>query len=359
MTNTPMKFKTIFVDRAVKQNPEWSDLAKTIAFQYEGASIVGVDSHWKIPQLHNMDPSTWMKTKRDYLVIGVKKTLKQQKNGRSSDYIAASHANGCASGCSYCYVARRKGGSNPLTTFVNVKEIIESIETHQAKLGPKTEPNQCDPDYWTYDIGNNNDCSIDALISPVPVKLVSAFSRMAYAKATFATKTVNEEAWLSVEPRDSNGVPRTRIRYSLMPSRISKLVDVNTSPIDARIESINRLVEHGYEVHVNFSPVIVYDGWKKDWYDLWCKLDKILTPESKKQLKCEVIFLTHSVALHELNMKWHPKGESLIWQPDIQQTKYNKPDVICYNYDLKRELVGRFTNGIRKYLPYCQVRYAF
>lgn len=102
MTNTPMKFKTIFVDRAVKQNPEWSDLAKTIAFQYEGASIVGVDSHWKIPQLHNMDPSTWMKTKRDYLVIGVKKTLKQQKNGRSSDYIAASHANGCASGCSYC-----------------------------------------------------------------------------------------------------------------------------------------------------------------------------------------------------------------------------------------------------------------
>ncbi len=45
-----------------------------------------------------------------------------------------------------------------------------------------------------------------------------------------------------------------------MPERIAKVVDVRTSSITERIEAINDFVQAGYEVHLNFSPVIVYDG---------------------------------------------------------------------------------------------------
>jgi len=354
-----MNFKTIFVDKNVYSKKKWALRADSIIKQYPDATVKSVNSHWQIPQLYNMDPTLWMKTKRDYLVLGIKKTLKQQDNGRSSDYIAVSHANGCLSGCMYCYVARRKGGSNPLTVFLNYEELLGSINEHQKERGPKKTPNQCDPYFNVYDIGNNNDCSLDVKVSPIPLKFIEGFKHMPYAKATFATKTVNEEAWLSIDPRDSNGVTHTRIRYSLMPSELSKQVDINTSPISDRIKSINTLVEAGYEVHVNFSPVVVYDGWEPDWKELWDELNDVLTEQSKQQLKCEVIFLTHSQKVHDLNMEWNPKGESRIWQPQIQQTKYNKPDVICYDYKLKKSLVDRFAKGINKYLPYCTVRYAF
>ena len=82
-------------------------------------------------------------------------------------------------------------------------------------------------------------------------------------------------------------------------------------------------------------------------------------PKAKQQMKAEVIFLTHSSDLHDINMQWNPKGEEYLWTPDIQQTKANKSDVICYKYGFKGENVKAFCSGIKKFIPWCEVRYAF
>ncbi len=34
-----------------------------------------------------------------------------------------------------------------------------------------------------------------------------------------------------------------------------------------------------------------------------------------------MILLTHNADLHEVNLGWHPRGEDLIWRPDLQETK--------------------------------------
>jgi spore photoproduct lyase len=352
-------FKTIYYDLNIGANKKHADKANSIIAKFPNAKVKRVNSHWNIEELNTMDPELWMKIKRDFLVLGIKKDLKPQDNGRSSDYIAASHANGCLSGCTYCYVARRKGSSNPLTIFLNNEELISSLHNHQLKLGKKKVPNQCDPLLWTYDLGNNNDCSIDAMLTSNMEELILAFAKMEHAKATFATKTVNEKAWLSINPLDSNGVTHTRIRYSLMPDKISKLVDINTSPISNRIKSINNLVEAGYEVHVNFSPVILYDKWQIDWKLLFDEINDTLTDKAKSQLKCEVIYLTHDANLHLLNEKWHPEGEKVLWSPENQRIKINKPNVICYDYKIKAEAIESFKRGIAKFLPYCSIRYIF
>lgn len=31
--------------------------------------------------------------------------------------------------------------------------------------------------------------------------------------------------------------------------------------------------------------------------------------------------LTHKEELHEVNLRWHPEGETLLWPPDIQEHK--------------------------------------
>jgi DNA repair photolyase len=351
-----VKFKKIFYEESIDTNPEYKKTAEETLIRFPEAEIIKVKSHNKIKELYEMDPKQWIKAKKDYLVLGIKKDLTHQLNTKSSDYIAASSTTGCIASCQYCYVARNSGGSNVAKAYVNINEIIDSIDKHQKSLGKKTIPNQQDPSLWVYDIGCNNDNSLDALYTNNPIKVIQAFAKMENAKASLATKFVNEEAWLKVDPKG-----KTRIRYSLMPQEISTYVDIRTSKISDRIKSMNNLVEAGYEVHANFSPVIIDGGdqWTKDWKKLWEEMNDTLTQKVKDQLKCEVIFLTHSQKLHELNMEWNPKGEEFLVGQIYQHEKYNKPDVLVYNYEDKKKLVERFKNGINKYIPYCNIRYIF
>jgi DNA repair photolyase len=353
-----MDFRKIYVQEAIDENPLWRARAGDTLARFPGAEVIPVKSHWQIEELFAADPADWMRTKRENLVLGVKSGLRHTLNGRSANFIAASVSNGCLSSCQYCYVSRRKGGSNPLTIFVNVEQIAGSIRRHSNRLGPKLEPDQCDARYWTYDIGCNADLSLDALVCDNPGYLVREFAGdgMPHAKATFATKTVNDDYWLALDPRG-----KTRIRYSLMPQSIARYVDIGTSTISDRIKSADRLVAAGYEVHFNFSPIIIYGGddWRRDWAELWREIDDTLSAETKRQLMCEVFFLTHSEDLHNVNLNWNPKGEEFLWSPANQVPKKTAPGTVVYDYPMRRRELARFTAGLNKYLPYCPVRYSF
>lgn len=331
---------------------------REILARMPNAKRVEVPSHWNIPELHGDENSAkdWNNTKKTVLVLGVKKGLQCRPFYRSCDFVAPSHANGCAMACSYCYVARRKGYANPITAFVNVEEILASIERHASRQGMKLEPTQADPEYWVYELGTNSDCSVDAAISDNVRDLVGLFRELPNAKGTFATKFVNREL-LDYDPRE-----KTRVRFSLMPPETSRLVDVRTSRVEERIVAINDFVEAGYEVNVNFGPVIVKDCWREDYAELFGMLDDTLSPAAKEQLAAEVIFLTHTRELHEVNLRWHPKGEEILWRPNLQEHKTSQASgdrVLRYELNLKRRLVREFRGMLAERLPYCRVRYAF
>ena len=330
---------------------------REILARFPEAERVEVPSHWNIPGLHGNEGlvGDWVKTKREVLVLGVKKSLRCRPNGRSADFIAPSHANGCAMACAYCYVPRRKGFANPITAFVNIEEIMGAVERHAGKQGQKPEPNQVDPDLWVYDVGENGDCSVDTTVSDNVKDLVALFGELPNAKASFATKRVNRDL-LDYDPRG-----KTRVRFSLMPRRIAKVLDVRTSPIPERIRAINSFVEAGYEVHVNFSPVVVYEGWTADYKELFEELDDALSAGARAQLACEVIFLTHNEALHEVNLGWHPKAEGYLWTPGLQEGKVSGTggENVRYRTGKKGKMVRVFREMLAEKLPYCRVRYAF
>jgi spore photoproduct lyase family protein len=255
----------------------------------------------------------------------------------------------------YCYVPRSKGYANPITTFVNIEQIVRYLSRHAARQGPKLEPSQIDPKYWVYDIGEHSDCSLDAAICDNVLDLVSLFRTLPDAKATFATKFVNRDL-LAYDPQR-----KTRIRFSLMPHSVAKVVDVRTSPVAERIAAINDFYTAGYEVHLNFSPVIYYEGWLDDYRQLFDELADVLHPDVKAQLAAEIIFLTHNDKLHQINLGWHPKGEELLWQPELQETKYSQTGGrnVRYKRGFKAEIVDSFTSLLEERLPECVIRYAF
>lgn len=341
----------IYLEPGVDAHPRGRD----ILARFPEAERVPVASHWRIPDLRDADPADWLARKRDTLVLGVKRGLHFRPNGRSADFIAPSTSNGCAMACAYCYVARRKGHSNPVSVFVNIEQVRDAIARHAATLGPKAEPNQVDPHAWVYDLGENGDLSVDALISDNVRDLVALFRALPHAKGSFATKWANP-ALLDYDPQG-----RTRVRVSLMPHGDAKLLDVRAAPVGQRIGFVNDLVAAGYETHLNFSPVVVREGFERPWAELFEEVDARLSPAAKAQLACEVIMLTHNAGLHEVNLGWHPKAEAVLWRPDLQETKRSESGQanLRYRTGWKGQWLGRVLDRLRERMPYCRVRYAF
>jgi len=352
--NDLLDVDTIYHEPAVPDLPR----GREILARYPRARCIEISSHWNIPALHRNEAlaADWNRVKRTVLVLGSKKTLRCTPFYRSADFVAPSAANGCASSCSYCYVARRKGYANPITTFVNIEGILGAIERHANRQGVKWEPTGADPTLWTYELGTNSDLSVDAVISDNVRDLVDLFRRLPNARATFATKNVNRDL-LRYDPGG-----KTRVRFSLMPADTARLVDVRTSSVPERVAAMNLFHEAGYEVNINFGPVIVYDGWLQDYATLFALIDDTLAPAVKRQLRAEVIFLTHDQELHEVNLRWHPRGEELLWRPELQETKVGQASgdpALRYKMGLKRGYVADFCALLRERLPYCGIRYAF
>ncbi|MFE8885476.1 spore photoproduct lyase family protein [Pseudarthrobacter enclensis] len=354
-----MEFNRLLQIRRIFAQPEALELprGREIVGRWPDADVVPVENHWNIPELHGDETNVprWSRIKTEALVLGVKKSLTVKPNGRSADFIAPSTANGCAMACAYCYVPRHKGYSNPVTVFANIGQIAAALERHATRQGIKLEPNQCDPELWVYDIGENSDCSVDALISDNVEDLVGLFRELPAAKLSFATKYVNRDmlAW--------NHGGHTRIRFSLMPAHLAKSVDVRTSPVAERLAAINDFVDAGYEVHVNFSPVIITETWLDDWRALLRQVDDTLTPAAKAQLAAEVIFLTHNEGLHRVNLGWHPQAEAVLWRPDLQEAKTSSNGFsnVRYRAGSKGRYVRQLMALIEDVTPYCRVRYAF
>jgi hypothetical protein len=128
-----------------------------------------------------------------------------------------------------------------------------------------------------------------------------------------------------------------------------------------RIAAIDDFVAAGYEVHLNFSPVVVYDGWQAEYDELFRQVDDTISDAAKRQLACEVIFLTHNERLHQVNLGWHPKAEDLLWTPGNQEQKVSGGGGVNVRYASpgKGRLVAEFRELLRKRMPYCRVRYAF
>jgi spore photoproduct lyase family protein len=343
----------IYVEPAAAALPRGQE----VLARFPDAERVEVASHWRIPELHGDEANAdrWVRIKSEALVLGVKKSLTARVNGRSANFIAPSTANGCAMACAYCYVPRRKGYSNPVTVFANIEQITGYLDRHITRQGPKTEPDQCDPEAWVYDIGENSDCSVDATLSDNVADLVALFRRRPSAKASFATKYVNRDL-LDLDPAG-----RTRVRFSLMPPRVAKLLDIRTDPVETRLAAMDDFVDAGYEVHVNLSPVVLYDGWADDWRDLLIGIGDATRPGTRAQLAAEIIMLTHNQQLHEVNLRWHPRAEQLLWRPQLQEAKRSENGAVNVRYraDRKRHELDLLLGLIQEHAPYLRVRYAF
>lgn len=283
------------------------------------------------------------------------KTLKTKvirESGRSSDYIFPTILQGCFGECQYCYAARHNPTSfyKDIQVSVNLDEIIDLVKNYNPLV---VKPNQTHNQYVTWDIAVNSDL-VAALHLFDWKKLFDYFKYSTRDLGTFATKFVNP-LLLTYNPER-----KLRVRSTLLPETISEKLELKTAKIQQRIEYLNKMYTAGYEVHLNFSPVVYYKGWSEDYKQLFQQIDTTLSNAVKDQLACEVIFLTHNEQLHKYNLL-SQKDESNLWIPELQEDKVSKfgGSNIRYKWRYKDMLIAEFQGLIKEYLPYCKIRYIF
>ena len=144
-----------------------------------------------------------------------------------------------------------------------------------------------------------------------------------------------------------------------MPQRMADIHEPNTSKIIDRIKAIDAFIDAGYNVHVNFSPVIVYDGWLEDYADLFIMLNNYV--EYKSEVLAEVIFLTHNKKKHIANLLRVIDSESTLWTPENQENKISEygGTNIRYKHNLKRDYIKDFISLHTKIIPWNTIRYIF
>jgi spore photoproduct lyase len=146
-----------------------------------------------------------------------------------------------------------------------------------------------------------------------------------------------------------------------MPQKLSTIFEPNTPKILDRIKAINRFYKAGYDVHVNFSPVILYKNWEKDYIELFEMLNKYVDDDIKKDVLAEVIFLTHNKLKHETNLKNKLKKENILWNIKLQENKTSEygGNNVRYKRDLKRHSIRQFKRIHNQIIPWNTIRYIF
>jgi len=270
------------------------------------------------------------------------KTLITKPNDNSANCIAPNVIYGCFGGCvnTYCYMSRNNNTRVYVNT--NVDDIFNSVvewEKSYTKI-----PDQQDPVYTMVDISCNSDLVLMQKHMPEPLlNYLKKYDDHPRLNSTMATKY---PSLLELDVTHFNKKPRVRV--SLMPQKYSDVLEPKMQKISSRIQDINRLKNLGWEVHINFSPLIFYLNWKEYYYNLFKEVKEVVGEH-----KCEVIALTNHA--RQMEKATEESKEIMKYSSEIK----NSSGIMRYPLIHKTKFIEEFKKIYSEFFNLANIRYIF
>jgi spore photoproduct lyase len=269
-------------------------------------------------------------------------SLVTKNNNNSANCIAPNLVYGCFGGCvnTYCYMSRYNG----TRVFVNknVDDIFQSVLIW-SKSYTKV-PDQQDPVYIMVDIACNTDLVLMQKHLPEPlIDYLKRYDDVPTLNSTMATKY---PGLLELDVRHFNKKPRVRV--SLMPQAYSNILEPKMQSISSRIKDINRLKTLGWEVHINYSPVIFVKGWAEEYQNLFQEVKEMAGENS-----CEIIALTNH---HNQMIKASAAAQELMKYSSEIKTSAG---VMRYPLNKKKIWISELLKIYAEHFDLTSIRYVF
>ncbi len=307
----------VFYETSVLNYP----LGEQLRAQYPDVPWIPIESHNRIPELQASPNSSFPKLKR-LLIVGVRKTHHYVPNHKVSDFLVPYTSSGCTAMCMYCYLVCNYNKCSYLRLFVNREEMMQKLVKTAAKA---------DRDL-TFEIGSNSDLILENTITGNLPWTIENFARHEKGFITFPTKFEQVDPLLTL-----NHKGRVIVRMSVNPQDIISRVEFGTSPLEKRIEAINKLGEAGYRVGLLIAPVILLENWKALYLELLDVLEQRLSEAVRDQMVIEVIFMTYSFVQRAINRDAFPNAVELYHREQMTGRGRGK---YCYQTPLRAEAEG-------------------
>ena len=220
----------IYYEERVKEY----ELGKELLEKYKDVPKFLIESHNNIEEMRKKENREFPRMKRN-LILGIRKTHKFVPNNKISNYLVPYTSSGCIAMCLYCYLVCNYNKCAYLRIFVNRDEMLNKI----IKTANESEQE------LVFEIGSNSDLILENIVTGNLRWTIENFSKSEKGYITFPTKFDMVDDILNVKGKD-----RVIIRMSVNPKEIIERVEFGTSPLEKRVEAINKLKNAGYRVGI-------------------------------------------------------------------------------------------------------------
>lgn len=270
-------------------------LGKQLKEKYAHLAWIPIENHNNIEEMRNKQNAQFPGMKRN-LIIGIRKTHQYVENHKVSDYLVPFTSSGCTAMCLYCYLVCHYNKCAYLRLFVNREQMLEKLV---KKASGAEIP-------LTFEIGSNSDLVLENTITGNLEWVIPEFARRTKGFLTFPTKFDRVDSLLDLDHRG-----KTIFRMSLNPQEIIARIELGTSPLQKRIEAVNKMCEAGYPVGILIAPVILTPEWQRQYTELFDIMAQKLSEKVKREMVLEVIFMTYSFVHRAINAEAFPYAPQL------------------------------------------------
>lgn len=270
------------------------------------------------------------------LVVGVRKTLKFDTSKPSAEY-AIPLTTGCAGHCHYCYLQTTMSSKPYIRVYVNLDDILAEASNYIEERKPEI---------TRFEAACTGDpVSLEHLTGALRY-YIEYMGKQEYGRLRFVTKFANIDSLLDADHRG-----HTRIRFSINSSYVIRNFEPSTSSFEERIEAAGKVAEAGYPLGFIIAPIIIYEGWKKDYLELIDRLHDRIGHLHIPGMEFELIQHRFTNVAKKTILKRYPKTK-LDMDEEKRQVKwgrygrfkhvYKKEEAAELDITLREAIMARF-----------------
>ncbi len=243
-------------------------------FNNKDIEINMLKSHNRVTDIPGKTPQQAYSEGKSTLVVGIRRTLDFETCKPSAHY-QLPLATGCMGMCMYCYLNTQLGKKPYMRVYVNIDEILSKAADYIKEREPEI----------TYFEGA-------ATSDPIPVEpytgslleTINFFGKQELGRFRFVTKFTDVEGILDAV---HNG--HTTVRFSLNSANVIRKYEHKTASMEERVAAAQKIAEHDYPLGFIIAPVMLYEGWKKDYDELLHELEDKLGKYRDRSISFEII----------------------------------------------------------------------
>ena len=329
--------KRVLIEKKALEYP----LGKKIEeeFRAKNNPIEYIKSHNRVRAKKEMGPTELFNWTKETLVVGVKKTLKFKSCQPSADYRVVTSTS-CPAKCEYCYLAKNLGSASYVRIYVNIDEILKAVKKHIRKGHGEI---------ITFEASSSSDpIAVEHLTGSLK-KMIEYFAKQDKGRLRVVTKFGFVNDLLNIDHNK-----HTRFRFSINSQDVIDTFEHLTANLNERIEAATKIQQAGYPLGFIIAPLMIYDGWKKDYLDLLTNLKKSLINPNDPNLTFELIMHRFSTRSKNLIEDRFPNTKLKLEKEEYHHKGFGK---YVYPPDQAEELKNFMTDKLNDLFPKAKLEY--